>query len=285
MTTARRAALLLGAALTFTAPWAAKPLAAKEWPRIRIATEGAYPPFNMHAPDGRLIGYEIDLAADLCRRMAAQCEVVAQDWDGIIPGLQAGKYDAIMAGMAITPRRMEVIAFSAPYVSTPSSFAALKGTPLAGLPGADSRVSLADAAAFKAALEALRSKLKGKVIGVQVATAQAEFLNTHFKGVAEIRTYKTTEEHDLDLHAGRLDAVFADAPYLRASQDKAGGADLVFTGPQFAGGALGAGTGVGLRKSDPELKAKFDEAIAASTADGTLKRLVLQWFKLDATPQ
>ena len=58
MTTARHTALLLGAALAFTAPWAANPLAAKEWPRIRIATEGAYPPFNMHAPDGRLIGYD-----------------------------------------------------------------------------------------------------------------------------------------------------------------------------------------------------------------------------------
>lgn len=280
MTTARRVALLLGAVLTFSAP-----AVAKEWTRIRIATEGAYPPYNTHAPDGRLIGYEIDLAADLCRRMNARCEVVAQDWDGIIPGLQAGKYDAIMAGMSITPRRMEALAFSVPYVNSPSSFAALKGSPLAGLPGVDTRVPLTDAAAAKTALDALRPKLKGKVIGVQVATVQAEFLNAHFKDIAEIRTYKTTEEHDLDLHAGRVDAVFAVSAYLRASQDKADGASMVFTGPQFTGAMLGVGTGVGLRKTDPELKAKFDEAIAASTADGTLKRLVLQWFKLDATPQ
>ena len=281
MTAARWMVLLIGAGLALTPGWAG----AKEWTRVRIATEGAYPPYNLQGPDGKLIGYEIDLAADLCRRMQVQCEVVAQDWDGIVPGLAAGKYDAIMAGMSITPKRMEVLAFSAPYVNSPSSFATLKGSPLAGMPGIDTRVAVTDDAARTTAINALRAKLKGTTVGVQISTVQAEFVQTYFKDIAEIRTYKTTEQHDLDLQAGRVDSVFAVSAYLRASQDTAGGADLVFTGPQFTGGALGIGTGVGLRKSDGDLKAKFDEAIAASTADGTLRRLVLQWFKLDATPQ
>lgn len=281
MTAARWMVLLIGAGLALAPGWAG----AKEWTRVRIATEGAYPPYNFQGPDGKLAGYEIDLAADLCRRMKVQCEVVAQDWDGIVPGLAAGKYDAIMAGMSITPKRMETLAFSVPYVNSPSSFATLKGSPLAGMPGIDTRVTMTDAAAGKAAIDALRAKLKGTVVGVQISTVQAEFLQTYFKDVAEIRTYKTTEQHDLDLGAGRVDSVFAVSAYLRASQDTPGGADLQFTGPQFAGGPLGIGTGVGLRKTDPELKAMFDEAIREATADGTLRRLVLQWFKLDATPQ
>lgn len=281
MTAAHWMMLLVGAGFALAPGYAA----AKEWTQVRIATEGAYPPYNFQGPDGKLAGYEIDLAADLCRRMKVQCEVVAQDWDGIIPGLAAGKYDAIMAGMSITPKRMEVLAFSVPYVNSPSSFATLKGSKLAGMPGVDTRVATTDEAARMTAVDALRARLKGTVVGVQISTVQAEFLQTYFKDVAEIRTYKTTEQHDLDLHAGRVDSVFAVSAYLRASQETPGGADMVFTGPQFAGGVLGIGTGVGLRKTDPELKAMFDEAIKASTADGTLKRLVLQWFKIDATPQ
>jgi octopine/nopaline transport system substrate-binding protein len=79
--------------------------------KIRIATEGAYAPWNFSGPNGTLEGFEIDLANDLCKRMSRECEIVAQNWDGIIPSLTAGKYDAIMAGMSVTPKREEVIAF------------------------------------------------------------------------------------------------------------------------------------------------------------------------------
>ena len=257
---------------------------AKEWTRLRIATEGAFPPYNMHAPDGKLIGFEIDLAADLCRRMKVECEVVAQDWDGILPGLNAGKYDAIMAAMSITPKRMEVIAFSIPYVSSPTVFAVTKGTPLAGLPSDGARVDLSDAPAAKAATDALRVKLQGKTVGVQVSTIQADFLNTYFKGAVEVRTYKTSDEFFLDLAAGRVDAVLAAAANIQAAMDSPDGKDIAFAGPLFGGGPIGIGSGIGLRKSDPELKEMWDGAIKAAAADGTLGRLTLQWFKIDLTP-
>lgn len=257
---------------------------AKEWTKLRIATEGAFPPYNMHAPDGKLIGFEIDLAADLCRRMKVECEVVAQDWDGILPGLNAGKYDSIMAAMSITPKRLEVIAFSIPYVSSPTVFATTKGAPLAGLPGDGARVDLSDEAAAKAATEAMRAKLRGKAVGVQVSTIQADFLNTYFKGVAEVRTYKTSDEFFLDLAAGRVDAVLAAAANIQAAKDSPDGKDIVFTGPLFGGGPIGIGSGIGLRKSDPELKEMWDGAIKAAAADGTLGRMTMQWFKLDLTP-
>src|ERR671912_2235831 len=84
---------------------------------VKIATEGAYAPWNFTGASGKLEGFEIDLANDLCGRMKVKCEIVAQDWDGIIPALNAKKYDAIMAGMNITDKRLEVIGFSRAYAS------------------------------------------------------------------------------------------------------------------------------------------------------------------------
>src|SRR4051812_16821779 len=93
----------------------------RAWDRVRIATEGAYPPWNFSRPDGTLDGFEVDLARELCGRMKVTCEIVAQDWDGIIPGLNAGRYDAVMAGMDITAKRLEVLDFSRPYANEPAS--------------------------------------------------------------------------------------------------------------------------------------------------------------------
>src|SRR5829696_4891239 len=98
---------------------------------VKIATEGAYAPWNFTGAGGKLEGFEIDLANDLCNRMKVKCEIVAQDWDGIVPALQASKYDAIMAGMNITDKRLEVMEFSVPYADTPSVFLIAKNSPLA----------------------------------------------------------------------------------------------------------------------------------------------------------
>ena len=120
---------LLGAALATGAS------AQKKWETVKIATEGAYAPWNFSTPQGKLDGFELELAMELCRRMNVKCEVVAQDWDGIIPALQAGKYDAIMAGMNITPKREEVIQFSRTYAAGPHGWGAMKDSPLAKLAG------------------------------------------------------------------------------------------------------------------------------------------------------
>jgi len=262
----------------------AAPVAAKDWTKLVIATEGAYAPYNLHAPDGKLIGFEIDLANDLCARVKLTCEFVAQDWDGIIPGLNAGKYDAIMDGMSITAKRLEVINFSHAYTRSPTTFAVAKSSPLAQMPDTGMRVSLDDKAAAEAAIKAVTPALKGKIVGVQTATIQADLLNTYLKDVVEIRTYKTTEEHDLDLAAGRIDAALASTSYFVSTLSKPGGDKLALAGPLFTGGLLGQGTGVGLRKSDPELKVLFDRAIDAAIADGTVRTLSLKWFKTDISP-
>jgi octopine/nopaline transport system substrate-binding protein len=257
---------------------------AKDWKKVVIATEGAYMPYNGHAPDGKLIGFEIDLATDVCARAKVTCEFIAQDWNGIIPGLNAGKYDAIMSGMSITDKRLEVINFSRSYSSAPTTFAVLKDGKLANLPDTGKRVSLDDKAAIDAEVKTLAPFLKGKTLGVQVSTIQADLLNTYFKGVTECRTYPTTEEHDLDLQAGRIDAAVAATSYFVSTLSKPGGEKMTLVGPLLTGGLLGKGAGIGLRKSDPELKAMFDTAINAALADGTIKALSLKWFKTDISP-
>ena len=258
----------------------------KKWTKITIASEGAFAPYNFTKPDGSLDGYEIDLAKYLCAHMKVECTIVAQGFDGMIPALNAGKFDAIMAAMSATEKRREVIDFSNSYGNTGQTFAALDDSPLAALPLKGQVFSLtSDPEGAKRAVEQLKPLFKGKTMGVQSATIAARFVDEYLKGVVQVREYKTAEQHDLDLKAGRVDLVMASTGYLMTSIKKPGNSDIVITGPRFLGGFLGAGSSVGLRKSDPELKAMFNEAIEAAKADGTIKRLSEKWFGFDLTPQ
>lgn len=251
--------------------------------KIRIATEGAYAPWNFSGPNGTLEGFEIDLANDLCKRMNRECEIVAQNWDGIIPSLTAGKYDAIMAGMSITPKREEVIAFSTPYAAAINSFAVLDDSDLAGLPMAGKPLSV-DSEAAGPVLEEIAKLVGGKTVGVQGSTTASSFMEQYFKDAADVREYKTTEEHNFDLVSGRLDAVVANATVLAAAMEKEDMAGTKLAGPLFSGKVFGM-IGIGLRKEDTALKADFDAAITAARADGTVKTLSEKWFKLDVSPQ
>lgn len=251
---------------------------------VRIGTEGAYAPWNFSNPDGSLAGFEIDLAENLCARMEVTCQIVQQDWAGIIPALQAGQYDAIMAGMNITDQRLEVIAFSRSYAGGPHGFATLEDADILGLPG-EGRLSLdADADAVSALVEEWRPILSGKVVGVQGSTTNSNFLQAYFADIVEIREYGTTEQHDLDLLAGRIDAIFAAHSAFNATMQKPEFADMQIVGPGLSGGVLGRGVAVGMRQADTELKARFDAAIEAAIADGTIKELSEKWFGLDMTP-
>jgi octopine/nopaline transport system substrate-binding protein len=277
-------ALALGFALmtaTAGAAWAQ----GKQWTKVRIATEGAYAPWNFTAPGGKLDGFEVDLASELCGRMKVQCEVVAQDWDGIIPALNASKYDAIMAGMNITDKRQEAINFTRPYAGGPHGWGVLKSSPLAKLANTGERYNL-DAQPDQAnkMIESWRQALKGKTIGVQVATTNAAFLDKYFKDVATIREYKTTEQHDLDLTAQRVDAIFAAHSALFATMKNAQFKDMAVAGGGISGNILGRGVAVGLRKGDPELREMFDKAVTSALEDGTIKKLSMKWFELDMTP-
>lgn len=258
---------------------------AKDWKTVTIAFEGGYAPWNLTLPGGKLGGFEPELAANLCERAQLKCNLVAQDWDGMIPGLQAGKFDVLMDAISITPEREKIIAFSKPYASTPATFAvtdtkiipkATAGTPSLKLD--------TDARSNAPAVQALRTALKGKTIGIQSGTVYTRFINENFKDVASIRVYKTSPERDLDLANGRIDASFDDVTYYAANADKKEAVPTVTAGPKIGGPIWGPGEGLAFRKQDADLKAKFDAAITAAIADSTVKKLSEKWFKTDVTP-
>ena len=259
---------------------------AKDYKTVTIAMEGAYEPWNLTDPSGKIVGFEVDVVNDLCKRIQADCKIIAQDWDGMIPGLQAGKFDVIMDGMSITEERMKTIDFSKPYATTPAALVVNKTGPLAKLPGTGTTINLTkNPKEGDDAIAALKAALKGKTIGVQVSTIHATFADKYFKDVATIREYKTTDEHDADLMAGRLDAVLADTSAEMPVLAKPEAKDLMFAGTQFAAGPIfGTGVGMGIRKEDAELTKKFNTALDAAFADGTIKKLSLQWFKMDTAP-
>ncbi|KLK89691.1 ABC transporter substrate-binding protein [Microvirga vignae] len=258
----------------------------KTWTKVRIATEGAFAPWNFTKTDGTLDGFEIELYQDLCKRMKVECTIEAQSFDGMIPALNAGKFDAIMAGMSATAKREEVMAFTQSYGTTGQTFAVLKSSALVNLPDKEQVFSLAtNEAGAVAEIEKLKPHLKGKTIGVQGSSIAANFLDKYLKDVAEIREYKTTEQHDLDLTAGRIDMIMASTAYLTGAAGKPENEQMTLAGPRFQGGMLGRGSSVGLRKSDPELKAMFDKAIAEAKADGTIEKLSKKYFGFDITPR
>ena len=248
--------------------------------KIRIGTEGAYPPWNNMNAAGELEGAEIDLALDLCKRMNAECEFVAQDWDGIIPALQNGKYDAIMAGMSITEERMEKIDFSIGYMTEPASLSALSNSALGTL-NAPGKLNLDDMdAEAKGLLATLQSALSGASVGVQTATIHENFLNEYMPDVT-IKVYDTQQNMELDLAAGRIDAALCDKAAMETFADTPAGSGVTLIGPDLFGGSFGAGVGAGIRKSDSDLTAMFNKAIADATADGTVSRISMDWFGKD----
>ena len=190
----------------------------------------------------------------------------------MIPGLKAGKFDVIMDGMAITDERKKEIDFSKPYAASPGSFLAPKDSPLAKTTGAGTLINLdKDPAAGEAAIKSVQAALKGKTLGVQVSTTHANFASQYLKDIATVKEYKTTDDRDLDLKSGRLDAVLEDLPTNMATASKPDASELAVVGPEFIGGVFGVGEGMGIRKSDADLTAKFDKAL-----DGSDRRRVGQ---------
>jgi len=222
---------------------------------VRIATEGAYAPWNYLDDSGQLAGFEIDLGNALCERAGVECEWVQNEWDSIIPNLQAGNYDAIMAGMSITDERMETIDFSAAYYPPdPSAYITTAGN------------------------EIDIDNLEGKRIGAQGATIQAAYAEENFSQDNTILTFETPDQSIADLMAGNLDLVIADGSYLKPIVEGSNGA-MEFTGPDVM---IGNGVGMGLRKGDDELAASMGAALEELKADGTVDALIKDYF--DAGP-
>jgi octopine/nopaline transport system substrate-binding protein len=259
-------------------------LQARDLSSLTFATEGAFPPYNQTTPSGEIIGFEPDMIKEIAKRAGFNYKIVAQSWGGMIPGLLDGKYDAIVDAVSITPKRQETINFTSPYINGGSGFVTTKDSSIPSLPGTGTRISLTDDAASKPAIDSIAKLVKGKTIGVQVATIQADFLKKYFGDIATIRTYPGGKDTFFDLDAGRVDMVMAAVPNLTAYVKRSNG-NGALTGYTFQNGVLGSGSAIGMRKDDTELQAKLNTAIDSMVKDGTMKALIVKWFGMDLSPQ
>lgn len=256
---------------------------AEEWTDVKIGVEGAFPPWNMIGPDGKLAGFDIDLANDLCRRANVKCELIAGEWSSLIPSLNAGKFDLVLT-LGINEARKKVVDFTVPYASGVASFLILKDGPVSALPMTGDRLNLNDKEKADPVMAEIGAKLKGKSIGVVQSTSQEQLIRAYFGESVEIRTYKSSAERDLDLRAGRIDAGFDSGVYATSTLAKPENQDLAMTGPLLKGAMLATEVALGMRKGETELKAIFDGAIRSAASDGAIRTLSVKWSKLDLTP-
>ena len=234
---------------------------ANEWKEIRIGVEGAYPPFSSVAEDGKLVGFDIDIAKQLCVTMKAKCTLISQDWDGIIPALLARKYDAIVASMSITDERKKKVAFTGKYYSEAARFVHKKGS----------------------GIEISKAGLAGKTVGVQRATTYDNFITAKFGDSVKVKRYATQDEAYLDAVAGRVDLLMSSAiavqdGFLATEQGK----DFEFIGKGYTDQKyFGEGIGIAVRKGDSDLVKKFNSAIRTIRKNGKYKSINDKYFSFD----
>lgn len=231
--------------------------AASHTMKLKIGTEGAYPPFNNLTADGQLVGFDIEIAKALCEEMKADCEFVTQDWDGIIPALIAGNFDAIIASMSITEERKQKVDFTEKYYNTPPAIAVTKDSKIAGVTATD---------------------LAGKAIGAQSSTTHSNYAEAKFKD-SDVRLYPTADEYKLDLENGRVDAVIDDIIVLSEWVGTKEGACCKIVGALTPDPIInGEGAGIAIRKGENELREKFNAAIQAIIANGKYKEINDKYF-------
>lgn len=220
---------------------------------FRVATDGAFAPFNYTQADGSLAGFDIDLANALCTKMQMTCDIKAHDWDGIIPALKTGKYDAIIGAMAVTPERQLQVDFSDTYFSSPLIFVAKK----------QMNFDPADSAQIDSAN-----------IGVQRATSASDWLAKHHP-TAKVKLYDTLDNSLMDLGAGRVEASLADKMAVITWLKSDLGKDFEIKGEDIN---VGDNVAIAINKDNPELLNKLNQALIELRADGTYDKLVIQHF-------
>ncbi len=214
---------------------------------VRLGTEGAYPPYNFIDDNGEVAGFERELGDELCARAELTCEWVTNDWDSIIPNLVSGNYDAIIAGMSITDERKEVVDFTQNYTPpSPSAYAAMSDD----------------------------VDLEGGVIAAQTGTIQAAHIAS---SGATLLEFPNPDETVSAVKSGEADAVLADKDFLIPVVE--GDENMSFVGEDIP---LGGGIGMAFRKSDPEMREKFDAAIQSMKDDGTLNELIVKHLGEDS---
>ena len=239
---------------------AAAPAAAQEWTTVRVAMDATYPPFESLDPSGEIVGFERDIGEELCKRMNVTCEFTNQGWEGIIPGLLANQYDAILSSMSITEERKLQVDFTDKIYQTPPAIAVPKDSELT---------------------EATPEALAGKTIGAQTSTTHSNYAEAKFPD-AELNIYPTPDEYKLDLANGRIDAAIDDVVVLDEWVKSEDAACCKVLGVLPVDPVInGEGAGIAIRKEDTKLKEMFNQAIAEIRADGTYQGIMEKYFPFD----
>lgn len=221
---------------------------------LRIGTEGAYAPFNYTNADGTLGGFDVDIANALCADMKVTCEITAQDWDGIIPGLKAGKYDAIVAAMSVTPERSQQVAFTDPYFSNTLVFLAKAGSSFD--PSNDSDIN-------------------AHSIAAQRSTISSQWFEKAYPK-ADMKLYDTLSNAFLDLGSGRVDAMISDKlPALQWLNSPAGDG-FTLKGTEVD---INDNFAIAVRPGDA-LQTKINQSLANIKANGTYDKINQQYFSV-----
>ncbi|MDA3922495.1 MAG: transporter substrate-binding domain-containing protein [Salinisphaera sp.] len=226
---------------------------------VRIATNLPYKPMEYSLPNGQFTGFDIDLGNALCKQAQLKCSWVDQSWNGIIPGLMARKYDAIMSSMTINADRKKVLLFSKPYIVVPSAY----------FVPADSNLTTPDA-----------KTLKGKKIGVQRGTVQDNYVTDKFGKEATIKRYANADDVAVDMDAGRLDIAFLDMPTGQSTLLDKKNAPYKMVGKPLSKpqSYFGDGFGIAFRKNEGDLAAKFNKALGQLKQNGTYNKIYAKYF-------
>ena len=229
--------------------------------RFGVAAE-PYPPFTSKDASGKWVGFEVDLMDAVCAQMKAKCEIVEVAWDGIIPALQANKFDVIWSSMSITEKRKQTIDFTDKYYHTPAVIIGPKSVTF----NVDKNNP---------------DSMKGKIIGVQTSTIHAQYIQKYFGSTATVKVYDTQDNVDADLVAGRIDCEMADSIYLDSFLKTAAGKDFEVKFTEAKDPILGSGVGGGILKTNTALKEKLNAAIAAVRASGEYDKIAKKYFDFD----
>ena len=239
---------LLAAAATLV--FSANAIAAE---KLRMGIEAAYPPFNNKDASGNVVGFDKDIGDALCAKMKVECSVVTSDWDGIIPALNAKKFDFLVSSLSITDERKQAVDFTDPYYSNKLQFIAPKGVD------------------FKTD----KDYLKGKSIGTQRATLAGTWLEDNYGSDIDIKLYDTQENAYLDLVAGRIDGILADKYVNYEWLKSKDGQNYEFKGePVVESDKIG----IAVRKGDDALRTQLNTALKEIIADGTYKKINDKYF-------
>lgn len=236
------------------------PISSLHGQTLRIAMEGQFPPFESLDAQGQLQGFNVDIAEALCRQMQVECQLQRFAWDDLIPALQAQRIDLILASMSITPERLQQVDFSIKYAQTPAFFFARKGQ-------------------FDQAF-ITPSRVSGKRIGVQQGTTYDRYLSTKYAGKAELIRFASAAETYTALQQGHIDLLLDDsvAGYFGFLASRKG-QDFERVGSRVVAPAFfGQGQGIALRKGQPELKQRLDDAILAIRNSGEYQRIEKRYF-------